>query len=97
MAKLCEEAKNYVTPTTKNITELEDVSVNVDVLEKEVLRKDGTPFRYKYILVKDEEYRVPNSVIGQLKEQMEAKPDMKEFKVSKSGEGLKTIYTVIPM
>lgn len=97
MAKLSEEAKNYVPPTTKNITELEKVSVDVDVLEKEAEKKDGEKFSYKYVLEGGDEYRVPNSVIGQLKEQLEAKPNMKEFKVTKSGEGLKTVYTVIPL
>lgn len=97
MAKLSEEAKNYVQPTTaKNITELEKVSVDVEILQKTVGEGEKA-FTYKYLLEGEEEYRVPMSVIGQLKEQMEAKPDLKEFKVTKTGEGLKTVYTVITL
>ena len=97
MAKLKTEAENYVPPTTKNITELDEVPVDIDVLEKEGEKKNGEKFKYKYVLVKDEEYRLPNSVIGQLKEQLKNKPDMEKFKVTKTGEALKTVYTVIPL
>jgi len=46
--------------------------------------------------VDDEEYRVPTSVLKSLKVILEDKPDLKFFKVKKTGEGLKTEYTVIP-
>ncbi len=97
MAKLSEEAKNYVPPTTKNISELDSVSVDVDVLEKEVQKDNGETFKYKYIVVKDEEYRVGASVLKQLKAQLEENSSLKTFKVKKEGEGLKTVYTVIPL
>ena len=45
----------------------------------------------------EEEYRVPKSVLKQLKEQLEVNPKLKFFKVNKTGEGMKTSYTVIPL
>jgi hypothetical protein len=44
-----------------------------------------------------EKYRVPNSVLKQLKVLLEDNPDLKKFKVKKSGVGLNTDYTVIPI
>ncbi|KKL70192.1 hypothetical protein LCGC14_2107400 [marine sediment metagenome] len=49
-------------------------------------------------IVKDgDEYRVPASVVTQLKGIIEAKPDLATFKVVKSGTGLGTSYQVIPL
>ena len=42
-------------------------------------------------------YRVPNSVLNQLKILLEDNPELKFFKVKKSGQGLNTDYTVIPL
>ncbi|KKK52693.1 hypothetical protein LCGC14_3102350 [marine sediment metagenome] len=97
MAKLSEEAQTYVPPTTKNIAELHSVSVGVEVQTKESTKKDGEKFTYKYIEVGGEEYRVPGIVLGQLKEQLKANPNLQKFKVSKIGEGIKTVYTVVPL
>lgn len=92
---LKQAAKEYIPQTTKNVSELEKVSTGLDVKQKEVLRDDGTSFKYNYVMVGDEEYRIPASVLKQLKAQLEDKPNMRHFRVKKSGEGLKTEYTVI--
>lgn len=97
MATLSEEAKNYIPPITKNISELNEVSVKMDVKEKEVQKDNGETFKYKFIEVDGEEYRVGASVLKQLKTHLEEKPDLKVFKVKKEGEGLKSVYTVIPL
>ena len=97
MAKLSEEAQTYVPPTTKNIAELNSVDVGIEVQTKESTKKDGEKFTYKYIEVNGEEYRVPGIVLGQLKEQLKANPNLQNFKVSKIGEGIKTVYTVVPL
>ena len=39
----------------------------------------------------------PNSVVATLKEILKKNPDLKRFQVAKTGEGLKTRYTVIPL
>lgn len=95
MATIRESAKEYVSPETKNIVELESVSTELDIKEKVVNEGEKGEFRYNFIVVDDEEYRVPNSVLKQLKAQLEAKEDSSSFRVTKSGEGLKTEYTVI--
>lgn len=97
MAKLSEAAKDFVAATTKNITELSEVSVDLEIEEKEVQKDNGDTFKYKFILVNDEEYRIGASVLKQLKAQLEENPDLKKFKVTKSGTGLQTSYIVIPL
>lgn len=96
MAKLSEEALTYVPPTTKNISELPEVFVDAEVLEKVAGEGDNT-FTYKYIEVEGDEYRVGASVLKQLKAHLETNPFIKKFKVKKEGEGMKTTYTVIPL
>ncbi len=97
MIKLSEEALAYEPTTTKNITELESVDVNIDIQERTGTKKDGDVFTYKYIVVNGEEYRVGSSILKQLKEQLNANPQMTKFKVTKTGQGMGTEYTVIPL
>jgi hypothetical protein len=97
MATIGEEAKAYEPPQTKNIADLEAVPTSVEVYEKEYQDAEGKPFSMKVITLNHEDYRVPVSVLKSLKAILEAKPDLKAFKVTKSGEGLKTTYTVIPL
>lgn len=92
-----DKAQAYEPPTTKNISELEKISVDVLVEEKEFTRQDGTIFKVDVITVDGEDYRMPTSVLKALKVILEKKPELKEFSVSKTGEGLKTTYTVIPL
>ena len=98
MTKLNEEAQAYEPPQTKNIADLELVLIaDVEVEDRSGTDNDGKKFSYKVIIVKGEEYRVPNSVLKSLKAILEEKPDLKAIKVTKTGEGLKTVYTVIPL
>lgn len=96
MSSIKEEAKNYISPTTDNIADLKSVNVDVEIFEKEAVDNDGKPFKYKYILINNKEFRVPLTVLKQLKVLLKEKPDMKEFSVKKEGEGLATSYVVIP-
>ncbi len=98
MTKIRELAQAFEPKTTKNIADLEKVSVDLDI-EKQV-HKIGTPdeFEINVVVVDKERYRVPMSVIKQLKEFLEAIPTLKTFKVIKHGEGLTgTSYTVVPL
>lgn len=97
METIKDKANQYEPPTTKNISELDRISTNLVVEEKEFTRQDGTAFQVNIITVEGEDYRVPTSVLKTLKEILKEKPELKEFKVSKTGEGLKTVYTVIPL
>ena len=98
MATLKDEAKEYVPKQTKNIAELPVVSIDVEILDGEGFDKDAKPFKYKYMELNGEEYRVPLVVIGQLKDLLEANPNFKTFRVKRTGEGkVGTRYTVIPL
>ena len=97
MATIWDEAQAYEPPQTKNIADLEVVRTDAIVFTKEFTRDDGTTFKVKVISVNGEDYRVPTSVLKSLKAIQEEKPDLKAFKVKKSGEGMKTTYTVIPL
>ena len=93
MAKLIEEAQNYESKAKiNNIAELNSVSTDLEI-ENEV----EAEFPYKYIVVDGLKYRVPSSVLGSLKAILEENPKLAKFKVKKSGEGMDTRYTVIPL
>lgn len=98
MATLKETAKEYIPKQTKNISDLPEVSVDCEIYHDGTgTDKEGREFTYSYLLLNKEAYRVPSSVIKQLKDMLEEMPNLKKFKVKKSGEGLKTEYTFIPL
>ena len=94
---LKEMSKAYEPPKTKNIADLEKIPTSVEVKTEEFTKKDGETFEVDTIEVESGKYRVPKSVIAQLKQHLGAKPDLEFFKVSKTGSGLDTEYTVIPL
>lgn len=98
MTTIKDASMAFIPKTTKNIADLEVVSIDA-VIYPDGIGSDetGKEFTYSYLLINDEEYRVPNSVLTQLKELLQANPNLTKFKVKKSGEGLKTRYTVIPI
>jgi len=101
MAKLKEEAQAYEPKQTHNIAELDKVSVDLETQddEFEVQDDDGKTkiVKQKVVNIDGIMYRVPNSVLNQLKILLEDNPELKFFKVKKSGQGLNTDYTVIPL
>ena len=97
MAKLSEEARVYEPKQTKNIAELDVVDLGLDVEDREATNDEGKSFQYKVVIVDGEEYRVPKSVLSQIKAQQEENPKLSKVKVKKTGIGLNTTYTVIPL
>lgn len=99
--KLSEEAKAYESKQTHNIADLEECSVEMELEDDEFETEDdkGHPktVKQKVTKVNGENYRVPNSVLKQLKVFLDDNPNLKKFKVKKSGQGLNTEYTVIPL
>lgn len=95
MSTLKEESNAYVKPETKNIADLEAVSLASPMQERTSKDKDGNEFKYKVVIVADDEYRVPGCVLNAIKVILKEKPNTKTIKVKKSGSGLKTEYTVI--
>jgi hypothetical protein len=102
MANLKDTAKEHVpTSSTMNIADLEFVKTDVELIDDEFeFEKNGvmTKVSQKVILIDDVKYRVPVSVISQLKVFLEDNPNLAKFKVKKTGTTKDdTRYTVIPL
>ena len=95
MGSIKEEAKEYTGTMTKNIADLDIVSIDLAMEDRVGIDKQGLEFKYKVVVVEGEDYKIPGKVLGDLKSIMEKKPDLKNFSVIKKGEGLQTRYTVI--
>jgi len=104
MTKLNEFAKDFEPASkTKNIADLKEVSTDIDLIDDsfevvDKVTKQNKIVKQKVIVVDKEKYRVPSSVIGQLKVILEDNPNCKKFKVKKSGTTMDdTRYQVIPV
>jgi hypothetical protein len=98
MATLKDTALTYQPESkVKNIADLPQIGIDFELKELEAIDNEGKPFKYKYIEVNGEKFRVPGSVIGMIKDLLVENKNLSLFKVKKSGEGLKTRYTVIPI
>ena len=97
MANLKQEATSYEGNETGNIADLPRVSTELEVVDRTGTNDAGKEFAYKAVLVVGKHYRVPASVLKSLKAILEDNPDLKEFKVKKTGTGMSTEYTVIPL
>ena len=104
MSKISEFAKDYEpTATTKNIADLPEVSTDLELEDDSYEYTDKASGKTKVITQKivvlnNEKYRVPISVIQQLKVILEDNPEQKKFKVKRSGSTKDdTRYQVIPL
>ena len=98
MATIKESAKAYVPKRMRNITDLEVVRTDIEFIENEERQDaDGKDYTVSYFRQGGEEYRTPPSVLEQLQEVLKLKPELKTFRVSKTGEGKGTKYHVIPL
>lgn len=97
MATLKEVAQAYEPKQTKNIADLPEVAVDVEIKQETATDNDGKDFTYSYLELNEVRYRVPGVVIGDLKAILKENSLLKRFKVKKAGTGLQTRYTVIPL
>ena len=97
MGSLKEEADAYEAKSQKNISDLDKVSIDNNVNTETRQDGQGKDYTVKFIIINDEEYRVPDSVIAQLKELRKANPKLKNFKVKRTGTGMNTKYQTIPL
>ncbi|KKM20577.1 hypothetical protein LCGC14_1644110 [marine sediment metagenome] len=95
MTSLKDEAENYEAPKTKNIADLEIVSLANEVFEEENTDGEGKPYKYKYMDVEGEKHRVPNSVLDEIKTIIKENPEVTHIKVIKTGTGMNTSYKVV--
>ena len=94
---LKEAAQTYESHSVGNIADLPKVSTDLQLEDREGTNDEGKTFQYKVIIIENQAYRVPASVLKSLKAILEDNPNLKEFKVKKTGQGLATEYTVIPL
>jgi len=87
----------YESRSIGNIADLPKVSINLLIEEREGINDEGKTFSYKVIVFEGQEYRVPASVLKSLKAILGDNPNLKFFKVKKTGQGMNTEYTVIPL
>lgn len=99
MATIKEEAQAFEPKASiKNIADLSEVSTDLQLgKEKGKNKESGEEFEYQFVEVNGEKYRVPGKVIGDVKAILEVNPNLQTFKVAKTGTGLETRYTVIPL
>lgn len=94
MGTFREDARAYQPKTTLNIADLDRFDIDTQLEERTGKDKDGKDFDYKVAVVNSIEYRVPNTVLEEVKKMLALKSDIKYIKVSKQGSGLATKYAV---
>ena len=97
MANLIDAAKQYVSPKIKNISEAGIFDGTVLELVSENHTDDaGKAYTVSVVTIKGEKYRVPGSVLEQIKNTVKARPTATQFSVVKTGTTkLDTKYQVI--
>lgn len=94
MTTLKESAQDYVPKRTLNVTDLDKVDLSFDVEDRSGTNSEGKDFQYKVIVVNSQEYRVPATVLEEIKKIIKIKPEAKFVKVTSTGSGLNTSYSV---
>jgi len=97
MVSIKQFAEAYEKKRMNNIADLEVVNTDVDIQTEVRLDMDNKEYHVSFIVVDGKEYRVPNIALEQLKAILETNPDLKNFKVNKTGQGMATKYQVIPI
>lgn len=98
MTTIKEAAQAYEPKQTKNIADLKRINATEIILHKVVDEGKSTQWEYNYVEIDDVEYRVPDSVLKQLKIHVAANSDFTHFQVVKEGTGKTgTTYTVVPL
>jgi hypothetical protein len=98
MGTLREEAQAYEPQQTKNIADLQVVSLDdLNLQDGTGTDEKGEAFEYKFVTVGSVQYRVPPSVLGEIKKILKLKPEVAKVKVVRKGTGLSTRYEVEPL
>jgi hypothetical protein len=97
MANIRDSAKAFVPKTTKNVADLDAVNLEWSVEDRKGKNEEGKEFDYKVVVKDGEDYRIPASVLNQIKTIVECKPNQKTVRVIKKGTGMNTEYTTIQL
>lgn len=93
-ATLKETATDYIPKRTLNVTDLDRVDLSFPVEDRTGTDKDGKKFDYKVIVANSQEFRVPATVLEEIKKILKLKPEAKFVKATSTGSGLNTVYSV---
>lgn len=94
MTTFKESAKAYEPKQTLNIADLDRVDLSFPIEERTGTDSEGKDFDYKVMVANGLEYRVPNTVLEEVKKILELKSDVTAVNVTKTGSGLATRYSV---
>ena len=87
----------------KKIEDFEAINVNNEISERICYTKEGKEFKIKEISLYNEDtdeidkVRIPQTVILGLHALLKHNPDLEYFRVIKTGQGMNTRYTVLPV
>ena len=94
MESLKDHATTYVPKQTLNAADLDRLDLSWPIEDRSGTDSEDKEFRYKVVIFNDKEYRVANTVIEEIQKILKLKPETKAVKVSKTGIGLNTRYSV---
>jgi len=97
MASLKDTAKEHIPKQTLNIADLDRVNLTLPIEDRTGTDSEGKEFSYKVMIENDLEYRVPNTVLEEIKKILALKPEVSFVHVSKTGSGLNTRYSVMAL
>lgn len=102
MESLKKTAQDYVPKQTLNIADLDRTNLNWKVESRTgtTTKKDAEgveheeTYTYSVMVVNEQEYRVPLTVLEEIQKMLKLKPDLEFVNVSRTGSGMATRYSV---
>ena len=100
---LKEVAQQEKPRTFKKIEEFKTINVNNEITTRTCMTKEGKEFTIKEISILNKEtgnterVRMPNSVLARLNVLLKNNPNLEFFRVLRTGVGMNTRYTVLPV
>lgn len=96
MEKLMDVVNKLDSGKLQCLSTLQKVSLDLDVEREQRTDSDGHVFVLYIAEIDRQKYRVPITVMRQIKELKKIIPQLKYFIVKKQGEGIQTQYIVLP-
>lgn len=91
---LKQTSEEYIPKKTLNIVDLDRVDLSWPVVEETGVDSEGKEFTFKVMTINSQKFRVPGPVMEEVKKMLDLKPDLQFVKVTKTGSGSGTRYTV---
>jgi len=97
MVTLKDFAKEFEPQQMKNIADLEIVKLDTEIKQETRQDQNNEDYHVIYMVIDGIEYRIPPSVVAQIKTLQESKENITSIKVIRTGKGMGTKYQVIPL